>query len=66
MSTLRCPNCGRRFLATLDHFYRPFCSERCRLVDLGAWMNESRRIPGGTAAVEPAQEDTDIPRTITH
>jgi len=26
--------------------WRPFCSERCRLIDLGEWANESHRIPG--------------------
>jgi endogenous inhibitor of DNA gyrase (YacG/DUF329 family) len=25
--------------------YRPFCSERCRVIDLGAWASESYRIP---------------------
>jgi hypothetical protein len=25
--------------------YRPFCSERCRLIDLGAWASENYRIP---------------------
>jgi endogenous inhibitor of DNA gyrase (YacG/DUF329 family) len=28
--------------------YRPFCSERCRLVDLGAWVSEQRGIPDET------------------
>jgi endogenous inhibitor of DNA gyrase (YacG/DUF329 family) len=26
--------------------FRPFCSERCRLIDLGAWFSEQRAIPG--------------------
>jgi endogenous inhibitor of DNA gyrase (YacG/DUF329 family) len=26
--------------------WRPFCSERCKLIDLGAWFDESNRIPG--------------------
>jgi endogenous inhibitor of DNA gyrase (YacG/DUF329 family) len=25
--------------------YRPFCSDRCRLIDLGAWLTEQRKIP---------------------
>ncbi len=29
--------------------YRPFCSERCKLIDLGEWANESRTIPGDSA-----------------
>jgi len=35
---------------TADFPQRPFCSERCRLIDLGAWADESHRIAG--AAVE--------------
>jgi uncharacterized protein len=35
--------------------YRPFCSERCRLIDLGAWFNEQHKIPDESAA---AGEDT--------
>jgi endogenous inhibitor of DNA gyrase (YacG/DUF329 family) len=30
---------------TADNPRRPFCSERCRLIDLGEWANEERRIP---------------------
>ena len=43
-TTLNCPRCGK--LTTWeDNDYRPFCSERCRLIDLGAWSQESYRIP---------------------
>jgi len=35
-----------------DFPWRPFCSERCKLVDLGAWASGDRAIPG-----EPAQQD---------
>ena len=39
--------------------FRPFCSERCKLVDLGAWANESYRIP----AVDAPDDDGAPPRT---
>lgn len=29
--------------------FRPFCSDRCRLIDLGAWLSEQRSIPGESA-----------------
>ena len=29
-----------------DAHWRPFCSERCKLVDLGGWLQEENRIPG--------------------
>jgi hypothetical protein len=33
--------------------YRPFCCERCRLIDLGAWADESYRVPGKPADDDP-------------
>jgi len=41
-----CPNCGARVAWIPANRYRPFCSERCRLVDLGAWATEQYRVPG--------------------
>jgi len=35
--------------------YRPFCSERCKLIDLGAWASEAYRVPV-QAAPEPPEE----------
>jgi endogenous inhibitor of DNA gyrase (YacG/DUF329 family) len=31
----------------MDPAYRPFCSERCRMADLGRWLSEDYRVPGG-------------------
>ena len=42
---MRCPTCHRPSEAK-DNPYRPFCSERCKLVDLGNWLSERYRIPG--------------------
>jgi endogenous inhibitor of DNA gyrase (YacG/DUF329 family) len=36
--------------------FRPFCSERCRLIDLGAWVSERYRVPG-----DPVDPDPDAP-----
>jgi endogenous inhibitor of DNA gyrase (YacG/DUF329 family) len=41
-----CPTCGREVLWSEESPYRPFCSERCRLIDLGAWLDERHAIPG--------------------
>jgi endogenous inhibitor of DNA gyrase (YacG/DUF329 family) len=41
---VRCPTCHRE--TDWSGPYRPFCSERCRLIDLGAWLSEQRSIPG--------------------
>jgi uncharacterized protein len=48
---VNCPTC-RRELDWEAAPFRPFCSERCRLIDLGAWLTEQRAIPGEPAAVQ--------------
>ena len=40
-----CPNCGKNVLWTPVNAWRPFCSERCKLIDLGAWATERYRVP---------------------
>jgi endogenous inhibitor of DNA gyrase (YacG/DUF329 family) len=40
-----CPTCDRQVLWTQDSVWRPFCSERCKLIDLGAWATEQYRVP---------------------
>lgn len=40
-----CPQCGKPVAWNSTNRYRPFCSERCRLIDLGAWANENYRVP---------------------
>jgi uncharacterized protein len=43
--------------------FRPFCSERCRLIDLGAWLSEQRAIPGERPAAEENPVTDESPRT---
>lgn len=40
-----CPQCGTVVEWDTANRYRPFCSERCKMNDLGAWANESYRVP---------------------
>jgi len=49
-----CPSCGRKVKLNELHPWRPFCSERCRLIDLGQCASEEHRIGG-----EPAT-DSDL------
>jgi endogenous inhibitor of DNA gyrase (YacG/DUF329 family) len=42
---VKCPTC-QRDLDWENAPFRPFCSERCRLIDLGAWLSGQRSIPG--------------------
>jgi endogenous inhibitor of DNA gyrase (YacG/DUF329 family) len=46
---LPCPTCQRPIEWSDQFPYRPFCSERCRLIDLGAWLSEKHAIPGDVA-----------------
>jgi endogenous inhibitor of DNA gyrase (YacG/DUF329 family) len=40
-----CPQCNALSEYSTDNAFRPFCSERCRLIDLGQWASENYRIP---------------------
>ncbi len=40
----RCPHCNVSITINMDKKWHPFCSERCRLIDLGAWLDGSHRI----------------------
>lgn len=42
---VNCPQCGKVVEWDPDNRFRPFCSERCRMIDLGAWASENYRIP---------------------
>jgi uncharacterized protein len=50
-----CPNCGTEVLWDSRNKYRPFCSERCKLMDLGKWAAESYRVAGEKPNQEPDQ-----------
>lgn len=45
MRTVSCPTCARPAEFSPANKFRPFCSERCRLIDLGQWATESYRVP---------------------
>jgi endogenous inhibitor of DNA gyrase (YacG/DUF329 family) len=40
-----CPSCGGPSLYASENRFRPFCSERCKGLDLGAWASENFRMP---------------------
>ncbi|MGZ9039143.1 MAG: DNA gyrase inhibitor YacG, partial [Burkholderiales bacterium] len=52
-TVVTCPQCGASVVWEPANKYRPFCSERCKMIDLGAWATESYRIP--------IEEDKDAP-----
>jgi endogenous inhibitor of DNA gyrase (YacG/DUF329 family) len=45
MRKVPCPRCGTPAAFSPDNKWRPFCSERCRVIDLGQWAAESYRVP---------------------
>jgi uncharacterized protein len=53
--TVLCPQCGTPVEWTAASRWRPFCSERCKMLDLGAWASESYRIP----AVDTPESEAD-------
>lgn len=46
MREVKCPHCGNLVTWSKDSAWKPFCSERCRLIDLGNWASEKHSIPG--------------------
>ncbi len=57
MPTVKCPNCNRETEYTGNE-YRPFCSERCKLLDFGAWADEQYALP--TQETELSETDLDL------
>ena len=51
-----CPNCRKPVRWGGGNRHRPFCSERCRLIDLGEWAKERYRIAGEPAPA-PSEDD---------
>ena len=56
---VRCPQCGGDSVWAPANAFRPFCSERCKLIDLGAWASESYRVPVKDGDPSPESSDTE-------
>jgi uncharacterized protein len=62
MREVTCPNCGKAVAWSPESRWRPFCSERCRLIDLGQWFSEEHAIPGEDVDADaPPEPDADPP-----
>ena len=55
---VKCPTCGKRVEWNEASKYRPFCSERCKTIDLGAWASDRYVVPA-----DPAAEADETPPT---
>ncbi len=60
MSKIKCRNCDKELVYNVisDIPTFPFCSERCKLVDLGLWFDEERRIEEPSTSDQPENDDT--------
>ncbi|MDX1900379.1 MAG: DNA gyrase inhibitor YacG [Gammaproteobacteria bacterium] len=56
---ITCPRCGAKNTWRTDNPVKPFCSERCKLIDLGGWASEQHKIIGeeGEGFSEDTKED---------
>ena len=54
-----CPRCGAQVEWRCENRYRPFCSERCKLFDLGDWAMEKYRVPAGEDKDTPEAKEPD-------
>ncbi|HTM59150.1 MAG TPA: DNA gyrase inhibitor YacG [Burkholderiales bacterium] len=52
-----CPRCGTLSPYSPENKWRPFCSERCRMIDLGKWADGTYRVPTKDAPPDPDKED---------
>ena len=59
LHSVACPTCSRRIEWSEAEVHRPFCSDRCRLIDLGAWFSEERALPA--EPVDPLSAQLDLP-----
>lgn len=55
--TVPCPTCQKDLPWSKGNPHRPFCSERCKLIDLGEWASEGHAIPGPSVSDELMSDD---------
>jgi uncharacterized protein len=53
-----CPHCGNPVPWVAESRYRPFCSERCKLIDIGAWASGAYCVPGKDGSLPDDEETT--------
>lgn len=58
--TVACPVCKKAVAWTDANPFRPFCCERCKLIDLGDWASESHRIAGDPVLDDLMSEDSQL------
>ena len=59
----RCPHCGNSTRLDAGNAWRPFCSERCKLIDLGKWFEGRYALPAEEEAAAQAEGNPSDPNT---
>jgi endogenous inhibitor of DNA gyrase (YacG/DUF329 family) len=59
---MKCPTCGKS-IEWKDNPFRPFCSERCQLIDLGHWVDGDYSVPG---ELLPEDQSENLPTAGDH
>ncbi len=58
ITNVKCPTCQKSVKWESKSYWRPFCSERCKLIDLGEWASEGHRIKGEPAPLNPLDSES--------
>lgn len=58
--TVACPTCKKPVPWLPEQRFKPFCSQRCKLIDLGDWATEAHKIPGEPRLPEDDSENPEI------
>ncbi|MFI4918732.1 MAG: DNA gyrase inhibitor YacG [Legionellales bacterium] len=56
---ITCPTCSKHNTWHSENGFRPFCSDRCKLIDLGEWASETRKIPGDPVDLNSSPADNE-------
>lgn len=59
-----CPTCKKQVKWDINNAFRPFCCERCKLIDLGAWADGSHAVPGELVDLDQLFPDNDNPEQM--
>jgi endogenous inhibitor of DNA gyrase (YacG/DUF329 family) len=57
IQTVECPHCGKPVPWTEASKWKPFCSDRCRLIDLGDWLSEKNALPADETLTDQEPSD---------
>ncbi|MGB0834439.1 MAG: DNA gyrase inhibitor YacG [Psychrobium sp.] len=61
MTVVKCPTCSKEVVWAPSSEFRPFCSKRCKLIDLGEWASESNTIEGPSLTESLTFDEFDLP-----